>query len=157
MLTIKGGSKSKKSKNGMRGGDALMPASFGGANGQPTIPANYVKMPNIFPSKQVGGSYGFSDSEGSSTYGGSYAPWSKSCTSGAIAGRGGNDVMSGGRRKRKSSTKRRRSSTKRSSTKRSSKSKRKSSTKRKSKSKKGGKKYSQRGCSKKMKGGLIVF
>jgi hypothetical protein len=147
---VKGGSKSKKSKNGMRGGSDLSPASFGGANGQPTIPANYVKMPNTFPSKQVGGSYGFSDSGDSKTYGGSYAPWSKSCTSGAIAGRGGNDVMSGGRRKR-SSTKRK------SSTKRRRSSKRKSSTKRKSKSKKGGKKYSQRGCSKKMKGGLIVF
>jgi len=152
-----GGSKLKKSKNGMRGGSDLSPASFGGANGQPTISANYANRDvSNYASKQAGGSYGFSDSGDSKTYGGSYAPWSKSCTSGAIAGRGGNDVMSGGRRRRskRSSTKRKRSSTRRSS-KRSS--KRKSSTKRKSKSKKGGKKYSQRGCSKKMKGGLIVF
>ena len=62
-----GGLKSKKSKavtvsrrhhgRQMRGGYALTPADFESLGGSTTIPANYAKMPDTFPSNQVGGGY----------------------------------------------------------------------------------------------------
>ena len=145
MLKVFGGGKTKKNKNGkrMRGGSDLMPAIFRGSDGAPTDSANYAnKVVSNYASNQVGGSYGFTDGGDSNTYGGSYAPWSRNCTSGAIVSRGGNDVMSGGRRRKARKTK---------------KGSKKGGARKSRKTKKGGKKYRQRGCSKNKRGGNVIL
>ena len=65
------------------------------------VPANYAKMPNVFPSNQVGGAaYGYAAGSDVTPYGGSYAPATPVCTGGTIAGRGGNNIMQGGMKKK---------------------------------------------------------
>ena len=126
-----------------RGGGPLSPGDFPGAGGAPTVPANYTEFPTTIPtSTQVGGGFGFESGGETSTYGGSYAPWSRNCTSGAIVSRGGNDVMSGGRRRKARKTK---------------KGSKKGGARKSRKTKKGGKKYRQRGCSKNKRGGNVIL
>ena len=175
MLAITGGRKNKKNRSlkyrMRKGGNALgiiTPADYKGVATLPGavgVDANFTETPNIPPqSKQVGGGYGYSSGGDAGIYGGSYASVTPNCTSlNTDPSRGGNNFMSGGRRRRS----RRRSSKRRSSKRRTSKrrsSKRRSSKKGGSKkrrsSKKGGsrnKKYRQKGCSKRMKGGLILM
>ena len=96
----------------MRGGHSPLPFSPADYNGLGTStlndPVNFAKMPNVFPSNQKGGSYGFQGGVTDvSKFGGSYAPWSKSCTGGSpdANSRGGNNFMSGGMRRRSKKTK----------------------------------------------------
>ena len=96
----------------------LNPENYESLGGDPMVSANYAKMPNVFPSNQVGGAaYGYAAGSDVTPYGGSYAPATPVCTGGTIAGRGGNNIMQGGKRMR-SSSKRMRSGSKRSSGKR---------------------------------------
>ena len=79
----------------------LNPENYESLGGDPTVPANYAKMPNVFPSNQVGGAaYGYAAGSDVTPYGGSYAPATPVCTGGTIAGRGGNNIMQGGKRMR---------------------------------------------------------
>jgi len=124
---------------GQSGGHSPLPLSpeiFESLGGDPTVPANYAKPPNVFPSNQVGGAYGYAAGSDVTPYGGSYAPATPVCTGGTIAGRGGNNIMQGGKR---SSSKRMRMRSSSSSGGKRSSSKRSSS---------GGmkKKWRQRGC-----------
>jgi hypothetical protein len=148
-----------------KGGNGLLPLTPGQYKGVGTIAvagdANYAKMPNVFPSNQVGGKYKRSHSKrsqrGGMGYGfanpaaapyaaGSYFPITPTCASALDPSRGGNNFMSGGSKKRGGKSKR-------------SKSKRSKSNKR-SKSKGGKKnktqKWKQTGCSK-MMGGMIMM
>ena len=167
MLAIHGG---RRSKNKRGGGSlaALSPANFGGVGNlaTPDVNPNYAQNPQTIPqSKMVGGAYGYASGSNAATFGGSYPPIGTVCTNGnADPSRGGNNFMSGGSRRTK------RSRTKRSRTKRSSKKGGKRSSKKgghkctkkhKHSSKKGGKRsgqkiYKQRGCSKKLKGGVLL-
>jgi hypothetical protein len=180
MLTIHGGRKSKKNNTSRRfrggcGGCVLSPGAYDGGVG--TIATggvpNFQGSPNMPPkSMMVGGGYGFSNGADVATFGGSYAPFQKMCTAGAVDGRGGNNFMSGGARrtkrsssKRSGSSKSRKSKSKRSRSSKSSKSRKsksKSKSSRSSKSKKGGakrskssKKWKQIGCQK-MRGGILL-
>jgi hypothetical protein len=143
-----------------RGGGPLSPGDFPGASGAPMMPANYTEFPTTIPtSTQIGGGFGFESGGETSTYGGSYAPWSRNCTSGAIVSRGGNDVMSGGGMDEymsgaMSGAGRRRKMRKVRKTKKGSK---KGGAKKGRKTKKGGKKYRQRGCSRKLRGGNVIL
>jgi len=86
---------------GQSGGHSPLPLSpeiFESLGGDPTVPANYAKPPNVFPSNQVGGAYGYAAGSDVTPYGGSYAPATPVCTGGTIAGRGGNNIMQGGKR-----------------------------------------------------------
>jgi hypothetical protein len=156
-----------KVKRGGCGGCVLSPASL--TDGVSTLPAsqmysNSAKMPDTFSSKQVGGSYGFASTK--DVFGGSYATPSTMCTgANADPSRGGNNFMSGGRRK--GGTLKRRNAMKRTGGKRSSKKGGKRSSKkggkrsskkggRKSRRKGGSKKWRQRGCNKKS-GGMILL
>ena len=81
----------------LRGGCSplpLSPSSFDGASGSPMVASNYAKLPNVFPSNQVGGgaSMGFNNTNDVAKFAGSYAPWSSECTAEGIKGRFGNDV-----------------------------------------------------------------
>ena len=162
-------------KKGGHGLPALNPSNYSdsvGTFGAVNAEANYGKMPNVFPSKQVGGmGYGFSTGSASlvPSVAGSYFPISPTCSSHVDLARGGNNfvggsnfvgggkkqkqkggiVLIGGRRRRGTS---KRSSTKRSSSNKRSRSKR-SSTKRSSTGTL--KKWWQEGCNK-MKGGLFI-
>ena len=182
MLAITGGRKNKKNRSlkyrMRKGGNALggflAPADYKGVATLPGavgVDANFTETPNMPPqSKQVGGGYGYSSGSDAGVYGGSYASVTRNCTSlNTDPSRGGNNFMSGGRRRRsrrrssKRRSSKRRSSKRRSSKRRSSKkggSKKRRTSKRKSKSKRRGgsrnKKYRQKGCSKRMKGGLIL-
>ena len=144
---------------GQSGGHSPLPLNpeiFESLGGDPTVPANYAKPPNVFPSNQVGGAYGYAAGSDVTPYGGSYAPTTRVCTSGTIAGRGGNNIMQGGKR---SSSKRSRSKRMRSSSssggmkkkwrQRGCKSKRgcKGGSKKKRSTKKGGKRMSIGNCS----------
>ena len=161
VMSPSGGSRKRKQHRrrfNKRGGGPLSPADFLGAGGDPAMPANYTKFPTTIPtSNQVGGGFGFSAGQEAGTFGGSYAPWARNCTSGAMAGRGGNDVMtgggmyknmssamSGGRRRKRGGARKSRKTTKGS---------KKGGAKKGRKTKKGGKKYRQRGCSLKLRGG----
>ena len=173
MLAITGGRKNKKNRSlkyrMRKGGNALggflAPADYKGVATLPGavgVDANFTETPNIPPqSKQVGGGYGYSSGSDAGVYGGSYASVTRNCTSlNTDPSRGGNNFMSGGRRRR---SKRRGSKSKHRSAKKGGSKKRRSSKHRSSKrrsSKKGGsrnKKYRQKGCSKRMKGGLILM
>jgi hypothetical protein len=159
MLSIHGGKKRNSKKNSsyrMRyGGYKLSDAAAfnGGVDTMSSADANFAKIPTIPPpSTQVGGAYGYASGSDAATFGGSYASPAPICTGANLdPSRGGNNFMSGGRKRRGAKrTKRsaRRSSakrTKRSSTKR-------GGTKRRAK-KCGGKKWSQKGC-RKMSGGI---
>jgi hypothetical protein len=103
MLQVRGGGKK------LRGGHSpspLSPADFTlGDNMARGVNANYAKMPNAFPSNQVGGDgYGFSSGSEVSPFGGSYAPIARygSDLPNDLS-RGGNNVMSGGRRRKSKS------------------------------------------------------
>jgi len=178
MLAIHGGRKNKKSrslkyrmrKGGAALGGFLAPADYTGVATLPGtvgVDANFTETPNMPPqSRQVGGGYGYSSGGDAGVYGGSYASVTRNCTSGNIdPSRGGNNFMSGGMRRRsrrrsskRRGSKRRGSKSKRRSAKKGGSKKRRSSKRRGSKSKKGGRKsYKQRGCSKRMKGGLILM
>ena len=77
----------------------LNPENYESLGGDPMVSANYAKMPNVFPSNQVGGAaYGYAAGSDVTPYGGSYAPATPVCTGGTIAGRGGNNIMQGGKR-----------------------------------------------------------
>jgi len=146
MVPAAGGSRKRKQHKirfYKRGGGPLSPADFTGGSGASMEPANYTEFPTTIPtSTQVGGGFGFESGAETGTYGGSYAPWSRNCTSGAIVSRGGNDVMSGGRRRKVRKTK---------------KGSKKGGAKKGRKTKKGGKKYRQRGCSRKVGGTVILM
>ena len=148
MVPAAGGSRKRKQHRirfYKRGGGPLSPADFPGAGGAPTVPANYTEFPTTIPtSTQVGGGFGFTAGQEAGTFGGSYAPWSRNCTSGPMVGRGGNDVMTGGRRRKRGGARKSRKTTKGS---------KKGGAKKGRKTKKGGKKYRQRGCSLKLRGG----
>jgi hypothetical protein len=150
-------------KKGGCGTPPLSPAPYEGVGtlASPSQDANYAGRPT-FSTTQVGGDigYGYADGKDAGVYGGSYFPVTRACMSGMDPSRGGNNFMSGGRRRRSRS---KRSSGKRSSGKRSKKSggkrtRSKKSGGRKSKrtrsKRRGGKKWSQKGCSK-MKGGFF--
>ncbi len=86
-----------------RGGNniPLSPESYESLGSDPMVPANYAKMPNVFPSNQVGGAaYGYAAGSDVTPYGGSYAPATPVCTGATIAGRGGNNIMQGGMKKK---------------------------------------------------------
>ena len=87
-----------------RGGHSplpLNPENYESLGSDPMVPANYAKMPNVFPSNQVGGAaYGYAAGSDVTPYGGSYAPATPVCTGGTIAGRGGNNIMQGGMKKK---------------------------------------------------------
>jgi hypothetical protein len=112
----------------LKGGHSPSPWTPGEYKGVGTIAvagdANFAKMPNVFPSNQVGGrrkrshskrskkqrggmGYGFANPSASSYAAGSYFPITPTCTSALDVSRGGNNFMSGGalllggRRKRK--------------------------------------------------------
>ena len=89
---------------GQSGGHSPLPLNpeiFESLGGDPTVPANYAKPPNVFPSNQVGGAaYGYAAGSDVTPYGGSYAPTTRVCTGGTIAGRGGNNIMQGGMNKK---------------------------------------------------------
>ena len=89
-------------KKQQRGGNnlPLNPENYESLGGDPMVPANYAKMPNVFPSNQVGGAYGYAAGSDVTPYGGSYAPATPVCTGGTIAGRGGNNIMQGGMKKK---------------------------------------------------------
>ena len=96
MAHILGGNKRRQ-----RGGNnlPLSPEKYESLGGDPMVPANYAKMPDVFPSNQVGGAaYGYAAGSDVTPYGGSYAPATPVCTGGTIAGRGGNNIMQGGKR-----------------------------------------------------------
>ena len=96
MAHILGGNKRRQ-----RGGNnlPLSPENYESLGGDPMVSANYAKMPNVFPSNQVGGAaYGYAAGSDVTPYGGSYAPATPVCTGGTIAGRGGNNIMQGGKR-----------------------------------------------------------
>jgi len=92
-----GGSKKQRGGNNL----PLNPENYESLGGDPMVSANYAKMPNVFPSNQVGGAaYGYAAGSDVTPYGGSYAPATPVCTGGTIAGRGGNNIMQGGKRMR---------------------------------------------------------
>jgi len=147
-----GGKKNKSRKNNKRGGCGscvLSPAPFGGvgtlASGGE---ANFAKVPTIPPSStMIGGGigYGYTNGAEAGKFGGNYFPISRECMAGGVdTSRGGNNFMSGGRRRRSS---KKRSSKKRSGGKR--------TQKRSGSKRRGGKKWNQKGC--KMRGGLILM
>jgi hypothetical protein len=158
-------------KTGGHGPSPLSPGSYGdsvGTFGAVNAEANYAKMPNVFPSKQVGGmGYGFSSAANLvPNMAGSYFPITPMCAGNIDLARGGNNFMSGGKRskltggillggRRKSKKlnggillggRRRRTAKKRSTKKHSSTKKHK---------RKSQKKWWGVGC-KKMKGGLVI-
>jgi len=101
MLQIMGGAKRKNVKQ-IKGGTnmfQLKPSNLNN-NLNNNLPPNqnFAKMPNIFPTTQVGGvGYGYTGGNDVSTFGGSYIPVVKNCTGAADNNRGGNNVgMSGG-------------------------------------------------------------
>jgi len=166
-------------KRSLKGGGSPSPLTPEEYKGVGTIAvagdANYAKMPNTFPSNQVGGmcskhkgskkqrggmSYGYANTADVPVVAGSYIPVTPMCTAKIDASRGGNNFMSGGKGRSKtqrgglillggSKSKR----TKRSKSKR-------------SRTQRGGlillgggkktKKWRQKGCSKK-KGGFIMM
>ncbi len=100
----------------MKGGNISSPLTPGEYKGVGTIAvagdANYAKMPNTFPSNQVGGmcskhnkkqrggmSYGFANTADVPIVAGSYTPVSPMCTAKVDVSRGGNNFMSGGKKK----------------------------------------------------------
>jgi len=148
MLSIHGGKKRNSKKNSsyrMRyGGYKLSDAAtFNGGVATPSADANFAKIPTIPPSStQVGGAYGYASGSEAATFGGSYASPAAICTGANLdPSRGGNNFMSGGRKRRGAKRSAKRSSAKR--------------TKRRAK-KCGGKKWSQKGC-RKIKGGLLLL
>ena len=149
MAHILGGSKKQRGGNNL----PLNPENYESLGGDPMVSANYAKMPNVFPSNQVGGAaYGYAAGSDVTPYGGSYAPATPVCTGGTIAGRGGNNIMQGGMKKKwrqrgcksKKGCKggKKRSTKKGGNKKRSSK---KRSTKKRSSTKKSGNKKNKRG------------
>jgi hypothetical protein len=107
------------SRKNLKGGHSPSPWTPGEYKGVGTIAvagdANYAKMPNVFPSNQVGGrrrrsrhkrrrskkqrggmGYGFANPAASSYAAGSYFPITPTCTSALDLSRGGNNFMSGG-------------------------------------------------------------
>jgi len=150
MLSIHGGKKRNSKKNNsyrMRyGGYKLSDAAE--FNGVATMPdANFAKIPTIPPpSTQVGGAYGYASGGEAATFGGNYAPPAPICTGGNLdPSRGGNNFMSGGRKRRGAKRTKRTKRTKKHA-------KKHGGTKRRAK-KCGGKKWSQKGCHK-MSGGI---
>jgi hypothetical protein len=145
-----GGRKSKKSrmhkkqrtykKRGGCGMSPLQPANYDGVGtiAAPAGDANFAGRPP-FSTTQVGGgiSYGYDNGADAGVYGGSYFPISKACMAATDPSRGGNNYMSGGKRRKSKKGK---------------KSKKYGGSKRKSRS---AKKYRQKGCSK--KGGLFIL
>ena len=94
---VYGGSKKQRGGNNL----PLNPENYESLGGDPMVPANYAKMPDVFPSNQVGGAaYGYAAGSDVTPYGGSYAPATPVCTGGTIAGRGGNNIMQGGMKKK---------------------------------------------------------
>lgn len=140
MLAV-GGKKQKSVKNQRhavkRGGcgplmGGLSPATFGDGDNLPSGPANY-QGPALYGSNQVGGDgYGYQSGSAltPANVAGSYIPQTRYVAGGEDAARGGNNILKGGRRMRKSKRGGKRSGSKR-------------------KSKRGGKpmKWSQKGCS----------
>jgi hypothetical protein len=161
MLSIHGGKKHNSKKRNSKknssyrmryGGYKLSDAAqFNGGVATPSADANFAKIPTIPPSStQVGGAYGYASGSEAATFGGSYAAPAPICTGANLdPSRGGNNFMSGGRKRR--GAKRTKRSAKRSSAKRTKRTKR-GGTKRRAK-KCGGKKWSQKGC-RKMSGGI---
>jgi hypothetical protein len=148
MIQVGGIERKQKSVNNQRravkrGGcgplmGGLTPATFGDGDNLPSGPANY-QGPALFGSKQVGGDgYGYQTGSAltPANVAGSYIPQTRYVAGGEDAARGGNNILKGGRRMRKSKRggKRTCSGGKRM---------------RKSKRKSGGKtmKWSQKGCS----------
>jgi hypothetical protein len=94
---LMGGRKQQRGGNNL----PLSPESYESLGSDPMVPANYAKMPNVFPSNQVGGAaYGYAAGSDVTPYGGSYAPATPVCTGATIAGRGGNNIMQGGMKKK---------------------------------------------------------
>lgn len=92
-----GGRKQQRGGNNL----PLNPENYESLGGDPMVSANYAKMPNVFPSNQVGGAaYGYAAGSDVTPYGGSYAPATPVCTGATIAGRGGNNIMQGGMKKK---------------------------------------------------------
>ena len=150
MALFLGGKKRRTfKKKGGCGTPPLSPAPYNGVGtlASPSQDANYAGRPT-FSTTQVGGDigYGYADGKDAGVYGGSYFPVTRACMSGMDPNRGGNNFMSGGKRRRHGRTKRSRS--KRSRTKKSGGSRTKKCGGKRSK------KWSQKGCSK-MKGGFI--
>jgi hypothetical protein len=156
MISIPGGGgKKQKSVNNQRravkrGGcgplmGGLSPATFGDGDNLPSGPANY-QGPALFGSKQVGGDgYGYQSGSAltPANVAGSYIPQTRYVAGGEDAARGGNNILKGGRRMRKS----KRSGSKRSGSKRKSGGKRTCSGGKRSGSKRKTMKWSQKGCS----------
>lgn len=153
-------------KTGGHGPAPLSPGSYGdsvGTFGAVNADANYAKMPNVFPSKQVGGmGYGFSSAANLvPTMAGSYFPITPMCAGNIDLSRGGNNFMSGGRK-----TKRRLTGGILLGGRRKSKKlnggillggrRRRTAKKRGTKKRKSQKKWWGVGCKSKMRGGLVI-
>ena len=103
-------------RKNMKGGQSPSPLTPGEYKGVGTIAvagdANYAAKPNTFPSNQVGGmcskhnkkqrggmSYGFANTTDVPNFAGSYSPVTPMCTAKVDVSRGGNNFMSGGKKK----------------------------------------------------------
>ena len=164
MLLIHGGKKNRsrhsrqrgsiKSRR-LRGGHSpspLAPASFADGGNTYAGDMNY-KQTGSFSSNQVGGGYGYSTGANNGVFAGSYPEATNIYTGLQIDGRGGNNILMGGKRIRSRS--KRRGGSKR----RSKKNKRRCGG---SKRKGGTKKWRQKGCStrrsrRNKKGGLLLL
>lgn len=143
----------KYNKRGGCGSCVLSPAPFDGVGALAVGgEANFANVPTMPPkSTMVGGGigYGYTSGADAGKFGGNYFPITKECMAGGVdPSRGGNNFMSGGKRRSRG----KRSGGKRSA-KRKSGGKSKSRTKRSSTKRRGGKKWSQKGC---MRGGLML-
>lgn len=147
MFHVTGGKKYKK-KGGCNSVPSLSPAPFDGVGSIATGgDANTKFNPTLYGSKQVGGDgYGYTNGSEAAKVNSSYFPITRNVAGGYDSNRGGNNPMMGGKRSKKRSVSKRRSSTRRS--KRTSKKSKRSSKQ---------KRYRQKGCSRKMKGGLIIL
>jgi hypothetical protein len=97
-----GGVRKMKYKGG-HSPSPLSPATYKlGENMAAGVEPNFAKMPNAFPSNQVGGGgYGFTSGGDVTPFGGSYAPFARYGGEVPDATRGGNNVVQTGGRRRK--------------------------------------------------------
>ena len=133
MFHVVGGKKkSSYTKNKRGGSNNLSPADFSSLDNTLPNGANFEKMNDKFSSNLVGGAgYGFgaANIKDVATFGGNYAPTSSYNEEGSFANRGGNNFgkMDGGKHKHSSKCKHKRTM------------------------KRGGKRFRQKGCSRKSK------
>jgi hypothetical protein len=93
----------KKKYKGGHSPSPLSPATYKlGENMASGAEPNFSKLPNAFPSNQVGGGgYGFTSGGDVTPFGGSYAPFARYGGEVPDATRGGNNVVQTGGRRRK--------------------------------------------------------